>query len=176
VVNSTQGEARLTLLRSKRDTKAYFLKSSLDDRIYLLEDKHTRVFFQPVQEFWEMKLFEKPIEKLALIFPNEAPLTVTLERKDGQFMAKSPQKEASHKAFKELVSFISKPASYWVAGKGVEEGYIEQFAIDWGFGPFFLMIRSGEVLLYHKEKAQGLVFPLKGSPPFPMVKEKYFYE
>lgn len=176
VVNSTQGEARLTLLRSKRDSKAYYLKSSLDERIYLLEDKYARVFFQPVQEFWEMKLSEKPIQKVTIKFPKEEAVEVNFERKDGQFKAISSGKEASHKSFKELVSFLSRPASHWVAGVGVEEGYIEQFAVDWGLGPFFLMIRSGEVLLYHKEKAQGLVFTLEGSPPFPMIKEKYFYE
>lgn len=174
VVNSTQGEARLKLLKSKRDKKGYFLKSSLDDKVYVLEDKHTQVFLRPVQDFWDLKISEKPITSLTLGFPGEDPISVNFDRKNGLFSATAAGKEASHKAFNKLVGFLSRPAQYWVAGFGLEEGYIEQFSVDWGFGPFFLMIRSGEILLYHKEKAQGLVFPIVGSPPFPMVKEKYF--
>lgn len=177
VVNSSQGEARLTLLRSNRDKKAYFLKSSLDKNIYRIDDKHARLFFKPAQDFWHLFAFGPELATLKVQFPTEETFQViTFNRDNGKFEAKSNGAEASHQSFSQLLKFLSKKADYWVAGNSLDDGYIHQFALDWGQGPFFLMIRSGEILLYHKESGQGLVYKIAGSPPFPMVKEKYYYE
>jgi hypothetical protein len=176
-VNSSQGEARLTLIRSKRDKKAYFLRSGLDEKTYLIEDKYARLFFKPVQDFWNLKAVRTQLKTLTVRFPSQEKSTiVSFSREDGKFMASAPSVEASHQAFSQLVKFLAGKADYWVAGKDYEQAYIKQFILDWGFGPFFLMIRSGEILLYHKESGHGLVYKITGSPKFPMVKEQYFYE
>ena len=54
------------------------------------------------------------------------------------------------------------------------ENYLKQFSLDWGEGEFFLMIRSGEVLLYHRESMQGLIFKIQGRIPFGVVEGDYF--
>lgn len=175
VVNSTQGEARLKLYRSS-ENKKYYIQSNLGDRTYEVEDKYSQSFLRPVQDFWQLSPFEENPERADFIFPGDLRYEVSFTSEDGRFTATSDKGEAIHQAFSKLLRFLKRPAKYWVAGEAYEDAFIEQFALDWGLGPFFLMIRSGEILLYHKEKKQGLIYSLEGSPPFPMTKDQYINE
>lgn len=175
VVNSTRGEARFTLLKSKRDKAAYFLKSSLDNNIYRIEKEHADLFLLNVQDFWDLKVWKQRPEKITLGF-GESSYTVQFKTKDGRFHAQSNKGEAKHASFKALVDFLSREASYWIYDTTIRDSFIPQFTLDWGFGSFFLGIRSGEIVLYHKESKQAVVYKLKGSPPIKMIKEDYINE
>lgn len=175
IVNSSQGEARLKLFRGS-ESKKYYIQSSLDDRTYEVDDKFTQSFMRPVQDFWELSPFPQNPEKIDFIFPGGHRYDISFSSEKGRFMATSNKGEAIHQAFSKVLKFLKGPAKYWVAGEAYEQAFIEQFAIDWGLGPFFLMIRSGEILLYHKEKKQGLIYSIEGSPPFHMTKDQYINE
>jgi hypothetical protein len=173
VVNSTQGELRLKLYRHQGNKK-YYIHSSFDNRSYEIEDKRAQVFLRPVQDFWDLRPFSEIPKNAQFIFPNKSVTQVSFSQENGRFVATAQGREAVHQAFSQLFKYLKEPAKYWVAGEAYEEAFIEQFGLDWGLGPFFLMIRSGEILLYHKEKKQGLIYPLEGSPPFPVLEEQYF--
>ncbi|MCR9203456.1 MAG: hypothetical protein NXH75_02695 [Halobacteriovoraceae bacterium] len=179
VVNSTVGEVTLRLLKSKRDKQSYFLESTLDKNIYKIEKKHTPIFFKNVQEFWNLKALRERPESMSFVFDlqkRKPVYKIDFETRDGRFHALWGEKEANHVNFKDLLNFLQKEASYWVYDVDLLESFIPQFAINWGLGPFFLGIRSGEIVLYHKEKHHALIYKLKGSPPIKMVKEDYLGE
>lgn len=170
-INSTLGAATLTLLRSKRDKEAYFIKSSLDEFIYKIDEKTAKVLFLNIQDFWSKKIWQERPSEVTFKFPDRKEQTVSFKYNDGAFRA---SQGAKHLPFKKFIDFFSKPALYWSAGESLKDGFIHQFTVDWGKGPFFLMIRSGEILLYHKESKQGLIYSMEGLPPFPLTGNEYF--
>ena len=170
-INSTLGAATLTLLRSKRDKKAHFIKSSLDEFFYKIDEKTAKVLFLNIQDFWSKKIWEQRPNEMTFRFPNREEQKVSFKYDNGAFKAFP---DALHAPFKKFVDFFSKPADYWSAGDSLKDGFIHQFTVDWGKGPFFLMIRTGEVLLYHKESKQGLIYSIEGLPPFPLIGNEYF--
>ncbi|MAF77183.1 MAG: hypothetical protein CME60_03415 [Halobacteriovoraceae bacterium] len=178
IVSSTKGSTRFNLYKDlNQEFKGYFL--AFPDRSYLYEltQEQAELFLGSVQRFWSLKLWQgkRPDGlKLNMNFPdgkyqvNLPPVTEQV------FKVTSDRGRAIHLEFQKLINFLSGPADYWVAGEGIAENYLKQFSLDWGEGEFFLMIRSGEVLLYHRESMQGLIFKIQGRIPFGVVEGDYF--
>ncbi len=79
-------------------------------------------------------------------------------------------------AFQQLIKFLGQSALYYTEGVELLQLYDKQLSLDWGAGEFFLMMRSGEVLLYHKETMQALVYKIQGQVPFSVSKKEYIDE
>ncbi|MEC7277266.1 MAG: hypothetical protein VXV96_13190 [Bdellovibrionota bacterium] len=176
-VNSTQGEARLEVYPSA-DPKLkdhHLLKSSLDGHTYVVKSADILILLAPVQNYWDLRLLKERPSQLGVQFEERGDL-ISFKSEDGRFYAEGKKLKPIHESFKGLLDFLRQPASYWSAGSEIRESAVKQFELDWGQGVFFLMIRSGEIVLYHKESTQALIYKIEGSPPIKVMGVDYFYE
>ena len=177
-LNSTEGEVRLSLFYKKGDKANIFLKSSLDNLIYKIDKKQADPFLKNLQTFWDLRPLKNDPESLKIAFnPNKEDfISINFKKEDHRFYAIAKGKEGNHNNFKGLINFLKKSADSWHFEVGLMDSFIPQFKLDWGYGPFYLGIRSGEIVLYHKEKYHALIYKIIGTPPIKMLKEEYIYE
>lgn len=172
-IESSKGVAKVSLVELKKEPKKYFILSSLDNFYYEVSQEQAKVFLGHVQDFWDLRLLEKRPNLLSLNF-NGVEKSVEIVSEKGRYKVKSSTSNPRHLMFKNLTDLLSSPGRHWVSGPELEENYIKQFELDWGLGPFFLMIRSGELLVYDKRRSEGLVYTFSGKPPVGLVLGDYF--
>lgn len=175
VVNSTAGEARLSVFPHPEKKEEYLIHSSLDGHTYRVKKEEVMILLAPMQNYWDLRLLKENPESLKISFDKQS-YEVKFKSEKGRFYAESNKKKAIHAAFKGLLELLKTRASYWTMGAEIEESSVKQFSLDWGQGDFFLMIRSGEIVLYHRESKQSLIYKIDGSIPIKVLETEYFYE
>lgn len=174
IVSSTKGNSRFSLYKNLNSTlSGHYIVFPEKKILYEITKEQADLFLGPVQKFWILKLWKERPTDMRITFNKEA-FNIKLISEKGVFRVESDSKTPIHLEFQRLINFLGQKGSYWVSGAEVAESYIKQFSINWGKGEFFLMIRSGEILLYHRESKQGLVFKIPGRIPFGVVEEDYF--
>jgi hypothetical protein len=174
-VESSIGEALLSLHTAKNDLTKFYIHSSLDNFYYEVTKAEAELFKGHVQLFWKLKFLQKRPELLEFTF-GEVNKKVRLIIEKGLFKASGldNQDKPKHFNIKKLSDLLQSSARYWVSGPEVSQNYISQFELDWGQGPFYLMIRTGELLVYDKKRQEGLVYTFNGKPPIGLVLGDYF--
>ncbi len=174
IVSSTKGNSRFSLYKKLNSTlEGYYIVFPDKKLLYEVSKEQADLFLGSVQQFWSLKLWQTRPQEMSFTF-NERIYNVKLISDKGVFRVESDAKQPVHLEFQKLISFLGQEASYWVSGEEVAQSYIKQFAMAWGKGEFFLMIRSGEILLYHRQSKQGLVYKIPGRIPFGVVEDDYF--
>lgn len=177
IVSSTKGNTRFNLYKDlNQDLKGYFIAFADKNLLYEITDEQAGLFLGSVEKYWKMNLWDemnRP-KSLSISFNGKSYKVDLPERGSTAFKVDSDKGEAVHLEFQKLINFLGQPSSYWVSGEELATSSIKQFSLDWGEGEFFLMIRSDEVVLYHRESKQGLVYSIKGQMPIGLVEGEYF--
>ncbi len=174
IVSSTKGSIQYELYKEiNSELKEHYIVFPDRKLLYEISNEQANLYLGSVQKFWNLKFWEKRPDSLRMKFNGEA-FQLDIQSTDGIFKVKSDHKTPIHLEFQKLINFLGNKADYWISGEEVAQNYIKQFSLDWGKGEFFLMIRSGEILLYHSESKQGLVFKISGRFPFGAIESDYF--
>ena len=174
IVSSTKGTSRFSLYKELNSKlSGHYVVFPDWKLLYEITKEQANLFKGSVQKFWRLQAWKTFPNELNIKF-DDKDYAVRISSGEGIFKAKSDIGVAIHLEFQKLIDFLGQRADYWISGEEVAASYIKQFSIDWGEGEFFLMIRSGEILLYHKQSKQGLVYKIPGRIPFGVVEGDYF--
>lgn len=174
IVSSSKGVIRFSLYKNLNSKfSGHYISFGNKNLLYEIKKEEADLFLGSVQKFWQLHLWNKRPDSLDITF-GENPFHIKITSVKGSFTVESDHKKPIHLEFQKLMNFLGQRASYWVSGPEVASSYIKQFSLDWGKGEFFLMIRSGEILLYHRDSKQGLVYKIPGRIPFGVVEDDYF--
>lgn len=174
IVSSTKGTSRFSLYKDlNSELRGHYIVFPDRKLLYEITKEQADLFKGSVQRFWKLQAWNSLPNELKIKF-DDKKYSVRISSGEGIFKANSDKAVAVHLEFQKLIDFLGQRADYWVSGEEVAASYIKQFSIDWGQGEFFLMIRSGEILLYHSQSKQGLVYKIPGRIPFGVVEGDYF--
>lgn len=148
ILTSTKGEATLDIYL---DQNEYWLKSSLQPLFIKIKKEDALLLLGSVQEFWNLRAFEKDIEKVKVAFgQNEYETRNT-----------------------DLINFFKNEAKYWVSSEYLGPKYKTLMSVDFGYGMFNIIKGEHEILLVDKKNFQALAYSTKSAKLFPLSEGAY---
>jgi hypothetical protein len=181
IVDRNGKKITLEIYKKYGEESGYFLKSSLDNLLYLIKPEDAQYFFVNVQDFWIKKI--SPTEKsysLKIVFYNQKEQVV--EVSDGDLFRITPAKNSTHNGtiselqFKKLIDFIKSEGNHLSDLTESPTNIIKKTILQLHFENRVLnvILEDNEVILVDLKNKLKIHHYVGNTIPFSIKYEDYF--